>query len=83
MEKTVLWDIVGKLEIQHKKGRLVSRRSIGGLKRTHTFLNKSRVILVLWTVDWGYNSMSQTEIFVNHSYGGLAKTLDHWTTHFL
>ena len=40
--------------------------SIGGLKRTHVFLNRSRVIPVLWTVNSGRNSMSQTEIIVNH-----------------
>ena len=29
---------------------LVSRHSIGGLKRTHTLVDKSRLMPVLWTV---------------------------------
>ena len=40
---------------------LVSRRSIGGLKRTHTLVDKSRLMPVLWTVNWGHNLMSQTK----------------------
>ena len=29
---------------------LVPQRSVGGLKRTHTLVDKSRLMLVLWTV---------------------------------
>ena len=38
---------------------LVSRCSIGRFKRTHTFLDKSRLIPVLWTVNWGHKLISQ------------------------
>ena len=40
---------------------LVSRRSIRRLERTYTFVNNSRLMPVLWTVNWGHNLMSQTK----------------------
>ena len=39
----------------------VFRRSIGGLKRMHTLVDKSRLMPVLWSVNWGRNLMSQTK----------------------
>ena len=40
---------------------LVSHRSIEGLKRTHTLVDKSRLMPVLWTVNWWHNLTSQTK----------------------
>ena len=36
----------------HQAIGLISRHSIGGLKRTHALVDKSRLMPVLWSVNW-------------------------------
>ena len=42
--------------------RLVSQRSIGGLKRTHTLADKSKPMPVLWTVKEGHSVISDLKL---------------------
>ena len=41
---------------------LVSQRSIGGLKRTHTLADKSKPMPVLWTVKEGHSVISDLKL---------------------
>ena len=42
--------------------RLVSQRSIGGLKRTHTLADRSKPMPVLWTVKEGHSVISDLKL---------------------